>query len=220
MKKLLVALLALLMLAGCAQDCPECEVCAPAAKTVADLPVARDTTKSYKDKDGKDVACTIDDYSVDCSSIDSSNLKDYLDIDGVVYIDARDYGDFAKKHLRNFECIPYFALIFNAEANGEDLPQLFKGSVAEPVAVYEESVDVLTDLIPTDKTVFLMCQSGGRIKQLMNLMAATKEYDMSKVYNIGGMNQYTEDKGWTDATVSEYISVTATYAFTDLTVVK
>lgn len=217
MKKLLVVLLAVLMLAGCTQECPECEtceVCAPAAKTVADLPAPRDTNKKYKDQDGNEHACELNNYSVDCSSITSENLKDYLGIDGVVYIDARDYKDFATKHLRNFECIPYFALVFDAEANGADKPQLFKGEPANPVATYEESVDILKALIPTDKTVFLMCQSGGRIKAFMQLLDANG-YDMNKIYNVGGMAQY---ESYTDATVAEEIVINATYAFNGLTV--
>lgn len=217
MKKLLLALLAVLLLAGCA-SCPECEACpvVEAAKTVADLPAPRDASKSYQDKDGNSIACTLEDYSLDCSNINSSNLKDYLGIEGVVYIDARDFGDYAKKHLRNFECIPYFALVFDAEANGADKPQLFGGSVTEPVATYEESLDILHDLIPQDKVVFLMCQSGGRIKAFMNLLAA-EGYDMSKIYNIGGMAQYGEYEG---IYVAEDITLNATYAFNGLTLAK
>lgn len=215
MKKLLVALLALLLLAGCA-SCPECEACevVEPAKTVADLPAPRDTSKSYSDKDGNSIACALDDYSLDCSTINSSNLTDYLGIEGVVYIDARDFGDFAKKHLRNFECIPYFAVVFDAEANGADKPQLFHGSVTEPVATYEESLDILHDLIPEDKVVFLMCQSGGRIKAFMTLLDSLG-YDMSKIYNVGGMAQYGEYEG---IYVAEDLVVTASYAFNGLTV--
>ncbi len=220
MKKLLVALLAVLMLAGCA-SCPECEKCevcpdVTPAKTVADLPAPRDTSKSTKDADGNAQACTLDNYALDCSSINSGNLAEYLGIDGVVYIDARDYGDFAKKHLRNFECIPYFAVVFNAEANGADKPQLFGGTVTEPVATYKESLDILHDLIPQDKVVFLMCQSGGRIKAFMQLLDACG-YDMSKIYNVGGMAQYGE---FPLVTVSEDLVVTATYAFNNLTLNK
>lgn len=219
MKKLLVALLAVLLLAGCTQECPECEtceVCPAPAKTVADLPAPRDTSKTYKDADGNEHACELNNYSVDCSSITSANLTDYLGIDGVVYIDARDYKDFATKHLRNFECIPYFALVFDAEANGADKPQLFSGSPDAPVATYVESKDLLNALIPTDKTVFLMCQSGGRIKAFMQLLEANG-YDMTKIYNVGGMAQYDSYK---DATVAEEIVVNATYAYNGLTLAK
>ena len=96
-----------------------------------------------------------------------------------------------KKHLRNFEVIPFFGLIFNAEAHtNAELPQLYGGTPTEPVPVYEESDDLLEALFPKDKTLFIMCQSGGRVGMLMNILAA-RGWDMSKVYNIGGMAQYT-----------------------------
>lgn len=221
MKKLLVVLLAVLMLAGCTQECPECaacevcEECPPAAKTVADLPAPVDTNKKYKDKDGNEFACELNNYSVDCSSITAENLKDYLGIEGIVYIDARNYKDFATKHLRNFECIPFFGLVYDKEANGSaEKPQLFSGDTKAPTATYEESVELLKALVPQDKTVFLMCQTGGRIKLFMEILDANG-YDMSKIYNVGGMAQY---ETYTDAVVAEEIVINATYAFNGLTV--
>ena len=35
----------------------------------------------------------------------------------VMYIDTRDFGDYMKKHIHNFEVIPFFAIVFNAEAH-------------------------------------------------------------------------------------------------------
>ena len=121
------------------------------------------------------------------------------------------------KHLKNFEVIPYFAVIFNADANTDaTLPQLYGGSVTEPIDVYEESDDLLHAMIPTDKTVFLMCQSGGRVTQLMNLLAA-KGYDMSKIYNVGGMGQFEGSEFRPYTTDNAELAVTATYAFEGLT---
>ena len=59
-----------------------------------------------------------------------------------------------------------------------------------------------------------MCQSGGRIKAFMQLLDANG-YDMSKIYNVGGMAQYDS---YADATVAEEIVINATYAFNGLTV--
>ena len=221
MKKLLVALLTVLVLTGCTQEAPETttteapEVTATET-TVAELPAPRDTSKKYQDKDGNEITCDLTNYSVDCSSITSENLKDYLGREDVVYIDARNFKDFAPKHLRNFECIPFFGLIYDAEANGADKPQLFSGDPTAPVATYAESVEILNALFPKDKTLFLMCQSGGRIKTLMQILDANG-YDMNKIYNVGGMAQYDS---YTDATVAEEIVVTDTYAFNGLTVNK
>ena len=114
------------------------------------------------------------------------------------YIDLRDYADYAKKHLRNFECIPYFALIFN-----------------EPIPVYAESDELLEALFPKNKVIFLMCQSGGRVNQLMKLLNA-RGWDMTKIYNIGGMAQYAGPEYRELTTDAPEILVNATYSFAGL----
>lgn len=227
MKKLLTSLMTVALLAGCSSapatttteattsEAPVTTT-APVSETAA-LPAARDTSKTYVAAEGEDPTnCTEDTYATGCSSITNENLVDYLGRDDVLYIDLRDYDDYSKKHLRNFECVPYFALIFDAEAGTEGKPQLYSGSVTEPVATYEESDDLLEEYFPKDKTIFFMCQSGGRVSQLMSLLAA-KGYDMSKIYNVGGMGQYT------DAAFDPYVvdaaelTVDATYVFEGLT---
>ena len=212
MKKLFGALLALALLAGCTTGAP--------AENKKDLPASVNTTLKYKDKDGNEVACEAGNFTTSCAGINASNLHEYLGRDDVLYIDLRDYADYGSKHLRNFEVIPYFAYIFNAEAgtNPEKI-QLFGGTVTEPVAAYEESVEILEVLFPKDKTIFLMCQSGGRVAQCMNLLSALG-WDMSKIYNVGGMGQYTDEayKGLT--TDAAELKVNATYSFEGLTPVK
>ena len=121
------------------------------------------------------------------------------------------------KHFRNFEVVPYFAYIFNAEANTDATKvQLYGGSIAEPVAVYEESDDLLEALFPKDKTIFLMCQSGGRVAQMMKILEV-KGYDMSKIYNVGGVGQYTDSKYASLLTNTGEFTVEATYVVTELT---
>ena len=226
MKKLLSALTAIALLAGCASqpktsEAPTTEATAteaPVAEvTKAELPAARDTSKMYTPgKDQPETACTEDTYAAGCSGVSVDNLVDYLGRDDVLYIDLRDYVDYSKSHLRNFECIPYFALIFDKEAGSEGKPQLYSGDVTAPVATYEESDDLLEEYFPKDKTIFFMCQSGGRVSQLMTLLAA-KGYDMSKIYNVGGMGQFT-DAAFEPYTVNALeAEVTATYAFNGLT---
>lgn len=130
-------------------------------------------------------------YSSEMSTINSSNLTDYLGRSDVLYIDVRDYEDYAKKHLRNFESISYFAFIWNAEAyTNDEMIQLYGGEEADPIPVYEESDKILEVLFPKDKTIFIMCQSGGRVENLMKILAA-RGWDMSKIYNIGGLARYT-----------------------------
>ena len=215
MKKLLTVLVAALLLVGCsAQECPQCEVCED-APTVAELPAARDTSKTYKNADKADVACEANTYAAACSSINAENLHEYLNREDVVYIDLRDYADYAKKHLRNFESIPYFALIFNKTLD-ENTVQLYTGSESAPVSTYAESDDLLHALFPQDKTIFLMCQSGGRVANFMKILEA-KGYDMSKVYNVGGMGQYSSDALKALTTNSEEIVLEGTYSFSGLT---
>ena len=232
MKKLIALLAALLVLAGCSS--------APAQKTdeelmaegwvknplengyvaaPAELPASVDTTKTYKNKEDKEVACEANNFTNACAGINASSLHEYLNRDDVLYIDLRDYVDYGDKHLRNFEVVPYFAYIFNANAGTEGNPQLFGGTVAAPVATYEESVEIMEVLFPKDKTIFLMCQGGGRVAQAMTLLEALG-WDMTKIYNVGGMGQYTEDLygEWTSNAAE--LSLEATYGFEGLTPVK
>ena len=232
MKKLIALLAALLVLAGCTS--------APAQKTdeelmaegwvknplengyvaaPSELPAPVDTTKTYKNAEEKEVACEAGNYSAGCSSINSTNLHEYLNREDVIYIDLRDYSDYAKKHLRNFECVPYFAFLFDAAAGTEGKPQLFGGDVAAPVATYEESVELMEVLFPKDATIFFMCQSGGRVKQCITLLESLG-WDTSKIYNVGGMGQYTSDALVEVTTDAAEMTVTATYSYEGLTPVK
>ena len=207
MKKFLALLLVLLVLMGCTQaaepvECPECEVCEPTGDP--ELPEPR--------------ACGVaDDYSTDCSSIKiAENLQDYLGRDDTVYIDLRDYADYGKAHIRNFESVPYFALIRGmGDGATEAGVQLYYGTLDEPTARYAESEEILKALIPTDKVVFLMCQSGGRVAQCMKVLEKAG-YDMSKIYNVGGMAQ-AEGNNKLEAVKTAEIALEATYNFEGLT---
>ena len=119
--------------------------------------------------------------------------------------------------ISNLSYIAYFALIFNANAHTDaSLPQLYGGAPTDPVPVYQESDEILEALFPRNKTIFLMCQSGGRVSQLMNLLKA-RGWDMSKVYNVGGMAQYAGAEYRDIVTDTAEITVTATYSFEGLT---
>ena len=184
-----------------------------------ELPAPVDTTKTYKANkdDTVETVCEPGNFGPTCSAINSSNLREYLGRTDVKYIDVRDFSDYAKKHLRNFECIPYFALIFNAEAcNDASLPQLYGGTVEEPIPVYAESDELLEAFFPKGQTIFLMCQSGGRVNMLMKILSA-RGWDMSRIYNIGGMAQYAGAEYRDLVTDTPEIAITATYSFEGLT---
>jgi len=209
MKKLFALLLAVLMLTACTaqQSCPECEVCPePEVVEVGDpeLPAPRLDS------------CDVNDFSTDCSSIKiGENLHEYLGRDDVVYLDLRDFADYAKTHINNFECIPYFALIRGMGEETEAGVQLYYGTLDDPKAAYAESEEMLKALIPADKTVFLMCQSGGRVAQCMQVMQAAG-YDMSKVYNVGGMAQTDANKNLSIVSTQEVVAE-VNYNFEGLT---
>ncbi len=188
-------------------------------QVLAALPAPVDTAKTYKANkdDTVEVPCTPGSFGPTCSAINASNLLEYYGRPDVMYIDTRDFGDYMKKHIRNFEVIPFFALIFNAEAHMDaSLPQLYGGSPAEPVPVYEESDQILEALFPKDKILFIMCQSGGRVGMLMNIMAA-RGWDMSKVYNVGGMAQYTGPEYKDLITDTPELVLSGTYSIEGLT---
>ena len=189
------------------------------AGEAAELPYPVDTTRKYKANkdDTEEKFCEPGNFGPTCSAINPENLLQYLGRTDVKYIDVRDYADYAKKHLRNFECIPYFALIFNADAaTDESLPQLYGGTVEDPIPVYKESDEILEALFPKNKVIFLMCQGGGRVNNLMKLLNA-RGWDMTKIYNIGGMGQYTGAEYKEIVTDTPEIIVEATYSFEGLT---
>ncbi|GEM_PF-1115058 len=159
-------------------------------------------------------------YAAVASSINAENLDQYLNRDDVLYIDLRDYKDYAQKHFKNFEVIPYFAFIFNESAHTDETKvQLYGGTPENPVAVYEESGAILNAIVPKDQTIFLMCQSGGRVTQFMNLLAA-EGYDMSKIYNVGGMAQYTDSKYSKYITDTLEFTIDGTYNIEGVTRIK
>ena len=198
----------------------EAKAAAVAAVSEEDeLPPPQDTTKTYLANEGdtEETPCEEGNFGPTCSAISAENLRQYLFRSDVVYIDLRDYEDYAKKHLKGFEVIPYLALIFNADADKDaSLPQLYGGDPADPVPVYEESDKLLAALFPKNKTIFVMCQGGGRASNMMKILKA-RGWDMSKIYNIGGMGHYTGSEYKDLVTDTPEILITATYNFDGLT---
>lgn len=200
------------------------EVTAKAAAAAAvseeeELPAPQDTTKTYKANadDTEEIPCEEGNFGPTCSAITSDNLRQYMFRSDVCYIDLRDYEDYAKKHLKGFEVIPYLALIFNANAHTDpSLPQLYGGEPANPIPVYKESDEILAALFPKNKVLFVMCQGGGRASQIMSILKA-RGWDMSKVYNVGGMGHYTGAEYKDLVTDTPEITIQVTYGFEGLT---
>ncbi|MDY4788461.1 MAG: rhodanese-like domain-containing protein [Bacilli bacterium] len=176
-----------------------------------ELPAARDLNK--KDKTGQ--ACTVGNYTLECTGIDQKNLGDYMNRPDVVYIDLRGIDNgYLGEHINGFEPVEYFNFICG------DTYQLFAKDFTPR---YEESIGYLNLYFPKDKTLFLMCQSGGRVVSMMQLLEANG-YDMSKIYNVGGFNQL----GDKDSSVYKYavrtglekVTVDYTATFSNLTKIE
>ena len=202
LKKVLSLLLILaIVLTGCAQ------AQAPAqAPTPDPAPVVQEETPAELPAAQK----VEGDYTFENSGINHENFLDYMNREDSVYIDLRNYEDYSKKHFKNFEVIPFFAYIYNENAGSEGFPQLFRGTHDAPDAVYDSSLAILNALFPKDKNLMIMCQSGGRVAMLMKILAA-EGYDMSKVYNIGGMAQYTGEQYRDFMTDTEELNVEVNY---------
>ena len=201
------------------KDVKEAKAAVAVAKSDGELPAPVDTTKKYlANKDDKEeTICTPGNFGPTCSAITNENLKQYLGRTDTAYIDLRDFEDYAKKHLRNFECIPYLSLIFNENADKDSsLPQFYGGTTDNPVPVYKESDQILAALFPKNKNIFLMCQGGGRVNNMMKILNA-RGWDMSKIYNIGGMAHYATPAYRDITTDTPEIIVKATYNFEGLT---
>lgn len=216
MKKIMglstLALAGVLAVTGCSKGMTEAEALKYAEEqgyvkvTGAALPAPTDVTKTTT-KNGQEVSCDSEDetirYSLACSAINYTNLKEHLGRKDVFYVDVRDSntyedsttfntGDYSGLHLKGFSNVEFFAYVhgnknqlFYTEADGTFAPR------------YATSVETLEALFPKDKTLFIMCQSGGRVVTLMRLLSQYG-WDMSKVYNIGGMQDYTEARGYAD----------------------
>lgn len=127
------------------------------------------------------------------------NRKDSVYRDMRMLIDEADYeaigGDsYLSGFVKGFEVVPYPYL-----CNVEGLPievgetysgdTLFSYKVGEYVANYEESMNILENLFPKDKCIFLMCGGGG-YAGMTKKMLVSLGWDENKIYNVGGYWYY------------------------------
>lgn len=171
------------------------------------LPAPIDASKEVPGKNGAPAqSCDTDDrsimYNAACGGINSTNLYNYLGLEGVEYIDIRDElelagdltkvgGTYSGKHLKGFVNYSYNQYIVGGTATTGN--QLFYVDNGVYVPKYAHSVEALKGMFPQDKVLFIMCQSGGRVAGMMTLLEQYG-WDMSKVYNVGGMGQYSADE--------------------------
>ncbi len=141
-------------------------------------------------------------------NINEATLDKYLGRSDVVYRDMRMLKDpgnyeaiggdsYLSGFVEGFEVVPYPYIINVAnlpEAVGDTYTgkTLFTEKDGEIVANYAESMQILEDLFPKDKTIFLMCGGAGYAGDMKKLLVKLG-WDANKIYNVGGYWYYEGD---------------------------
>lgn len=179
-------------------------------------------------------------FGVDLN-INIDTIDNFLGRDDVAYRDVRmfiDPADFGSiggnadlsSTITGFRIVPYpylgtlTDLPCGGAYSGEKLYDLVwsaDGSLASAEPNYTESLTILEELFPKDKSIFLMCGGGGYAGMTKALLV-NLGWDAEKVYNIGGnwgytgsnsleLIKYAEDKDGADL----YATWRADYTYMD-----
>ena len=163
---------------------------APSSSEVEDtneLPVAWEEGETYQA-----LECSVslvpgslsDKNDATITNANAKAVKDFMNDANVRCFDLRDVSEgYGLGHIQGFETVSYFKTIV-----GKDNQLFSQNEDGTYTARYKESKDVINDIFPKDATLFVMCQVGGRVQPFLKLLDQL-DYDMSKVYNIGGWNQ-------------------------------
>ena len=135
-------------------------------------------------------------------NINEANIDDYLGRDDAVYRDMRMLEDpaqyeniggdrFLSGYIEGFEVVPLpYIIPVNGLPNavgdtytGQTLFEYNDNYVLVPA--YEESMQILEELFPKDKVIFLMCGGGGYAGMMKNFLISMG-WDPDKIYNVGG----------------------------------
>lgn len=178
MKKVLVAIVVsmLLSLTACEKKLPLPEVSEGLrGDLLIDKNINEETIDNYLNRSDsvyRDMRMLIDD-------------ADYEAIDGDSYLSG---------FIKGFEVVPY-PYICNVEELPEEVGETYNGVTlfshvdGEYVANYSESMEIIEELFPKDKNIFLMCGGGGYAGMTKKLLVALG-WDENKIYNIGGYWYY------------------------------
>lgn len=138
-------------------------------------------------------------------NVNESTIDSYLGRPDAVYRDVRMLKDpgnyeaiggdaYLSGFVEGFEVVPYPYLV-NVEGLPEAVGETYNGKTlfmhenGEYKANYKESLQILEDLFPKDKVIFLMCGGGGYSGMLKNMLVALG-WDASKIYDVGGYWYY------------------------------
>jgi len=138
-------------------------------------------------------------------NVNESTIDKYLGRSDSVYYDVRMLVDPAAYEeiggdrylsglVDGFEVVPfpYFVNLKGMpEAVGEIYggPTLFTEKDGKYTANFKESWQILNDLFPKDKYIFLMCGGGGYSGMLKNMLVSLG-WDTNKIYVVGGYWYY------------------------------
>ena len=139
-------------------------------------------------------------------NVNEKTIDKYLGRKDAVYRDMRMLEDpalyeeiggdrFLSGYVKGFEVVPLPYII-----PVDDLPKevgrtydgntlFFKKSDGSYVPLYEESMDVIEDLFPKNKVIFLMCGGGGYAGMMKQFLVANG-WNEDKIYVVGGYWYY------------------------------
>jgi len=136
------------------------------------------------------------------SPINTRNLDEYLFIEGVNYVDVRPYEWIINDgYVAGFRFIPFYELIAkNASAANfdnilfsynysktPDGQEIRGGDVGSFSPIYQESIQIIKQLFPSDEPILFISQSGVESGYIINLLIQLG-YDGKNLYNIGGFS--------------------------------
>ena len=184
MKKLILILSVICL---CACSAPADTACAPCTTpdteqpvTITELPVKEISTSTKMSE----------------SPITPKNIDDYLFREDCVYLDTRyAYQFYQEGSIAGFLNLPFYEYIadFNKDAGAlftitkvtlEDGTVILPGEPGSFVANYEESEELIKDIIPQDKNILVIATAGVESSYLLSLLIQLG-YDPDKLYNVG-----------------------------------
>lgn len=138
-------------------------------------------------------------------NVNEATIDQYLGRADAVYRDVRMLKDpgnyeaiggdaYLSGFVDGFEVVPYPYLV-NVSGLPEAVGKTYTGKTlfsydgGEYTANYKESMQILEDLFPKDKVIFLMCGGGGYSGMLKNMLVALG-WDESRIYDVGGYWYY------------------------------
>ncbi len=139
-------------------------------------------------------------------NINESTIDKYLGRSDSVYLDLRMFEDpaqyenidgdrFLSGYIKGFEVVP-FPYITNVTGLPDTVGQTYTGDTlftqnenGDYISNYREAMQILIDLFPRDKNIFLMCGGGG-YAGMMKKMLVKLGWDTNKIYVVGGFWNY------------------------------